>query len=150
MASGASGSPENWACSHLVLANSSWHPKGWLLNCPCICQSWLLPLPAVFFPTRPGEARTGDLEVSDCSGCGMPWSLGMWHQGAKQLPAFCRKAGCAGQGRGLRGGIRQCCWCCSGDTAWVLFACVVSQSRGSKVWLTGREPTGSGNDSLTE
>lgn len=32
----------------------------------------------------------------------------------------------------------------------MLFACVVSQSRGSKVWLMGREPTGSRNDSSAE
>lgn len=30
--------------------------------------------------------------------------LGMWQQGAEQMPASCRKARCAGQGRGLRAG----------------------------------------------
>lgn len=78
---------------------------------------------------------------------------GVWGCGTK-VPSSSQhsaeRLGVLGRAKDRWGESRQCCWCCSGDTAWVLFACVVSQSKGSKVWLMGREPTGSGNDSSTE
>lgn len=113
MASGASGSPESWACSHLALANSSWHPKGWLINCPCIFQLWLLPVPAVFFPTRPGEARRGELRylaalAVECHGfwgCGTKGPSSSQHS-AGRLSVLGRAERC-GEGAGSAAGVAQ-------------------------------------------
>lgn len=88
-------------------------------------------------------------------GAGAVWLWNAMESGdvaprCQAAPHSAERLGVLGRAKELWGESGQCCWCCSEDTAWVLFACVVSQSRGSKVWLMGREPRGSGNDSLTE